>query len=149
MLDSTLLMSAAPKPVAVRACFGLVKSGPTGPLSSDTGALVEGLRSLFCVPLVVDMLLAILGMPHAQCSRKIGCKKSVGFNMKRGSRLGVEGLLAEDLGHRPTNAIRCGMVGFDPITGGLPGSPEANLSEPSYGVVSFSCIELLFRCKVY
>jgi len=70
MLDSTLLMSAAPKPVAVRACFGLVKSGPTGPLSSDMGALVEGLRSLFWVPLVVDMMLDEPAMPHVQCSRK-------------------------------------------------------------------------------
>ena len=51
MLDSTFFMSAAPRPVAVRACLGLVKSGPTGPLSSEIGALVDILRSR--VPLVV------------------------------------------------------------------------------------------------
>lgn len=76
MLDSTLLMSAAPKPVAVRACFGLVKSGPTGPWSSDMGALVEGLRSLFCVPLVVDMMLAMLATPHIQCSKKFRVERA-------------------------------------------------------------------------
>jgi len=79
MLDSTLLISAAPKPVAVRACFGLVKSGPTGPLSSDMGAFVEGLRSLFCVPLGADMLLAVLGMPQVQWRSK--------YNMDTGSKL--------------------------------------------------------------
>lgn len=47
-------MSAEPKPVAVRACLGRVKSGPTGPLSSEIGALVEALRSLvFVTPLLV------------------------------------------------------------------------------------------------
>ena len=51
MLDSTFLISLAPKPVAVRACLGLVKSGPTGPLRSEIGALVDILRSR--VPLVV------------------------------------------------------------------------------------------------
>lgn len=45
MLDSTLLISDGPKPVAVRLCLGLVNSGPTGPLSSEMGALVEGLLS--------------------------------------------------------------------------------------------------------
>jgi hypothetical protein len=45
MLDSTALMSPAPKPVAVRLCFGLVKPGPTGPDKVEMGALVEGLRS--------------------------------------------------------------------------------------------------------
>lgn len=87
MLDSTLLISAAPKPVAVRACFGRVKSGPTGPLSSDMGALVEGLRSLFGVPLAVDMLLAVPETPHAQCSRKEERRKRMECNMKTGSRL--------------------------------------------------------------
>ena len=43
MLASTLLISVAPNPVAVLLCFGLVKSGPTGPLRSEMGALVEGL----------------------------------------------------------------------------------------------------------
>lgn len=42
MLASTFLISWAPKPVAVRLCFGLVKPGPTGPLSSEIGALVDG-----------------------------------------------------------------------------------------------------------
>ena len=49
-------MSAAPSPVAVRACFGRVNAGPTGPLSSDIGALVESFRSRTLVPLVVDMV---------------------------------------------------------------------------------------------
>lgn len=87
MLDSTLLMSAAPKPVDVRACFGLVKAGPTGPRSSDTGALVEGLRSLFCVPLVVDMVAAIVAMLHDESSRKMECEKSMGSKRETGSRL--------------------------------------------------------------
>lgn len=39
------MISAGPKPVAVRLCFGLVNPGPMGPWSSDSGALVEGLRS--------------------------------------------------------------------------------------------------------
>lgn len=80
-------MSAAPNPVAVRACFGRVKSGPTGPLSSDMGALVEGLRSLFVVPLVVDMLLAVPEIPHAQRSKKKECKSSIEGKMTTGSRL--------------------------------------------------------------
>lgn len=45
MLASTLLISLGPKPVTVRLCFGRVKPGPTGPWSSASGALVEGLRS--------------------------------------------------------------------------------------------------------
>lgn len=45
MLDSMALASAAPKPVAVRLCFGRVKSGPTGPVKVEIGALVEGFRS--------------------------------------------------------------------------------------------------------
>lgn len=81
MLDSTLLMSAAPKPVDVRACFGLVKAGPTGPRSSDTGALVEGLRSLFCVPLVVDMVAAIVAMLHDECEKSMGSKRETGSRL--------------------------------------------------------------------
>ena len=46
ILASTLLMSKAPNPVAVRLCLARLKSGPMGPLSSEIGALVEGLRSL-------------------------------------------------------------------------------------------------------
>lgn len=46
MLASTLLMSLGPKPVTVLLCLGRVKVGPTGPLRSESGALVEGLRSL-------------------------------------------------------------------------------------------------------
>ena len=42
ILDSTLLISPGPNPVAVLLCLGLVNSGPTGPLSSEMGALVEG-----------------------------------------------------------------------------------------------------------
>jgi len=46
MLASTLLMSLGPKPVTVLLCLGRVKPvGPTGPLRSLSGALVEGLRS--------------------------------------------------------------------------------------------------------
>jgi hypothetical protein len=46
MLASTLLISPGPKPVTVRLCFGRVKlAGPTGPWSSERGALVEGFRS--------------------------------------------------------------------------------------------------------
>jgi hypothetical protein len=46
MLASTLLMSLGPKPVTVRLCFGrVIRAGPTGPLRSESGALVEGLRS--------------------------------------------------------------------------------------------------------
>lgn len=59
MLDSTLLISDAPKPVAVLACLGRVKPGPTGPLSSDMGALVESFRSRALVPLGVDMVLVL------------------------------------------------------------------------------------------
>lgn len=43
ILASTFWISFAPKPVTVRLCFGLVKSGPTGPFKSEIGALVEGL----------------------------------------------------------------------------------------------------------
>ena len=53
-------MSAAPKPVEVRACFGRVNPGPTGPLSSDIGALVEGFRSRTLVPLAVDMVPGVV-----------------------------------------------------------------------------------------
>ena len=46
MLASTLLISPGPKPVTVLLCFGRVKlAGPTGPLKSAMGALVEGRRS--------------------------------------------------------------------------------------------------------
>jgi hypothetical protein len=45
MLASTLLISLGPKPVTVRLCLGRVMLGPTGPLRSAMGALVEGLRS--------------------------------------------------------------------------------------------------------
>lgn len=53
MLDSTLLISEGPKPVAVRLCLGLVNSGPTGPLSSLIGALVEGLLSRVVVEVAI------------------------------------------------------------------------------------------------
>jgi hypothetical protein len=46
MLASTLLISLGPKPVTVLLCFGRVKlAGPTGPLKSAMGALMEGRRS--------------------------------------------------------------------------------------------------------
>ena len=54
MLDSTLLISEGPKPVAVRLCLGLVNSGPTGPFSSEMGAFVEGLRSRVDVEVAID-----------------------------------------------------------------------------------------------
>lgn len=44
-----LLISFAPKPVKVRRCFGLLKSGPIGPCRSEIGALVDGRRSLVLV----------------------------------------------------------------------------------------------------
>lgn len=43
-------MSCAPNPVAVRLCFGRVKSGPTGPLRSDRGALIDGRLFLWVRP---------------------------------------------------------------------------------------------------
>ena len=52
ILDSILLISPGPKPVAVRLCFGLLKPGPTGPWRSEMGALVESFRSRILVPLV-------------------------------------------------------------------------------------------------
>lgn len=52
MLATTPLISFAPKPVTVRLCFGLVKSGPTGPCRSEIGALVEGLLALVSVAIV-------------------------------------------------------------------------------------------------
>lgn len=46
MLASMLLISAGPKPVTVLLCLGLViPAGPTGPLKSEMGADVLGLRS--------------------------------------------------------------------------------------------------------
>jgi hypothetical protein len=46
ILASTLLISPGPNPVTVRLCLGLVKfAGPTGPLRSASGALMEGRRS--------------------------------------------------------------------------------------------------------
>ena len=46
MLFSTALISPGPKPVTVLLCLGRVKfAGPTGPLRSARGALVEGRRS--------------------------------------------------------------------------------------------------------
>lgn len=46
MLASTFLISPGPKPVTVLLCLGRVKlAGPTGPLRSTSGALVEGRRS--------------------------------------------------------------------------------------------------------
>lgn len=47
------LISPAVNPVTVRLCLGLVKSGPTGPLSSLIGALVEGLLTR-SVSVVID-----------------------------------------------------------------------------------------------
>ena len=58
MLDSTLLISEGPKPVAVRLCFGLVNSGPTGPWSSEMGAFVEGLLSRVEVEVAMDSKVA-------------------------------------------------------------------------------------------
>ena len=53
MLASTLLISAAPKPVAVRLCLGReMPSGPTGPWMSETGADVDGLLSRILVAMM-------------------------------------------------------------------------------------------------
>lgn len=54
MLASTFLISAAPKPVAVRLCLGReIPSGPTGPWRSVIGAFVDGLLSRVLVAMVV------------------------------------------------------------------------------------------------
>jgi hypothetical protein len=46
MLASTVLISCAPNPVAVRLCLGReMPDGPTGPLRSTMGADVLGRRS--------------------------------------------------------------------------------------------------------
>jgi hypothetical protein len=46
MLASTVLMSCAPNPVAVRLCLGReMPDGPTGPFRSAMGADVLGRRS--------------------------------------------------------------------------------------------------------
>ena len=53
MLASTLLISAAPKPVAVRLCLGReMPSGPTGPWRSEMGADVESLLSWVLVAMI-------------------------------------------------------------------------------------------------
>lgn len=53
MLASTLLISAAPKPVAVRLCLGReMPSGPTGPWSSEMGADVDGFLSRVRVAMI-------------------------------------------------------------------------------------------------
>jgi hypothetical protein len=54
-VPSTLLISPAPKPVKVRLCLGLEKPGPTGPWSSEIGALVEGRRSLGAAAMVDEL----------------------------------------------------------------------------------------------
>lgn len=57
---STVLISAGPRPVTVRLCFGLLTpGGPTGPAKSESGAEVDGLRSL--VEVVDAMLGAVKG----------------------------------------------------------------------------------------
>lgn len=53
MLASTFLISAAPKPVAVRLCLGReIPSGPTGPWRSEMGADVDGFLSRVLVAIV-------------------------------------------------------------------------------------------------
>lgn len=53
MLASTLVISAAPKPVAVRLCLGReIPSGPTGPWRSEMGADVEGFLSRVWVAMI-------------------------------------------------------------------------------------------------
>lgn len=60
MLDSTLLISWAPNPVAVRLCFGRVNPGPTGPCRVEIGAPIEAFRSLGdAVPAVAMMSYCI------------------------------------------------------------------------------------------
>jgi hypothetical protein len=59
MLASTLLMSAAPKPVAVRLCFGRLKPGPTGPTNVEMGAPMESFRSLGALSTVAAAAAAI------------------------------------------------------------------------------------------
>ena len=71
MLASTLLMSAAPKPVTVLLCFGLVNSGPTGPFNSEMGALVDAFLSRVLVAIVTD------GLKHAAI-----CKSALDLRLK-------------------------------------------------------------------
>ena len=53
MLASTFLISAAPKPVAVRLCLGReIPSGPMGPWISVMGALADGFLSRVWVAMV-------------------------------------------------------------------------------------------------
>ena len=53
ILASTLLISAAPKPVAVRLCLGReMPSGPTGPWRSVMGADEDGLLSRVRVAMI-------------------------------------------------------------------------------------------------
>jgi hypothetical protein len=60
MLASTVLISCAPKPVAVRLCLGReMPEGPTGPLRSTMGADVLGRRSW------PDDLVAVAVVPVA------------------------------------------------------------------------------------
>lgn len=60
ILDSTLLISWAPKPVAVRLCFGLVNPGPMGPCNVEIGAPIEGLRSRGCDAVAEAMMSYLL-----------------------------------------------------------------------------------------
>ena len=56
MLLVTSLTSPGPKPVAVRACLGLLKLGPTGPLSSVIGrAGMESFLSRVCVAILSQL----------------------------------------------------------------------------------------------
>jgi hypothetical protein len=55
-------MSAAPKPVAVRLCFGRLKPGPTGPTNVEMGAPIEGFRSLGAGATAAAAILRIVAM---------------------------------------------------------------------------------------
>lgn len=108
MLASTLLMSLGPKPVTVLLCLGRVKlAGPTGPLRSASGALVEGLRSRG------EGLAAILMMSIAEkreLLRECRCRRGEGG--VEGRMAAAPGSEAQSLGSNQTigRARRCKLI---------------------------------------
>lgn len=76
-----LLISEGPKPVAVRLCLSLVNSGPTGPLSSEMGALVEGLLSRVVVEVAIVSYKA-----HLQALIQATLKESLNAANRNGKK---------------------------------------------------------------
>jgi hypothetical protein len=78
MLASTLLISPGPKPVTVLLCFGLVKlAGPTGPLKSASGALVDGRRSLAGGPVAAVAISRISMAKKGGIAERVRVKERV------------------------------------------------------------------------